>query len=99
MVLEHFISKTEKPLIFIAHDVSESIIQNKDSSFIKNEYQASLNILSTQLEEKFDVINYKFSNTINDNIKSNYSGKLTDISKVLDQIYSQYSNKNIGAII
>lgn len=99
ITLEHFISKTEKPLIFIAHDVSESIIQNKDSSFIKNEYQASLNILSTQLEEKFDVINYKFSNTINDNIKSNYSGKLTDISKVLDQIYSQYSNKNIGAII
>ena len=99
ITLEHFISKTEKPLIFIAHDVSESIIQNKDSSFIKNEYQASLNILSTQLEEKFDVITYKFSNTINDNIKSNYSGKLTDISKVLDQIYSQYSNKNIGAII
>lgn len=99
IILEHYISKTEKPLIFIAHDVSESIIQDKDSSFIKNEYQVSLNNLSTTLEEKFDVINYNFSNTINDNLNLDYTGKLTNISKVIDQIYSQYSNKNIGAII
>lgn len=99
IILEHYITKVEKPILFIAHDVSESVIQNKDSSFIKNEYQVSLNNLSSALNEKFDVINYSFSNTINDNLSSNYSGKLTNLSKVLDQIYSQYSNKNIGAII
>jgi len=99
IILEHFISKTEKPHIFIVHDVSESIVQNKDSSFIKNEYQKNLTHLNSKLDEKFEVINYRFSNTVTTNLKSNYTGKLTDISKALDQIYSQYSNKNIGAIL
>jgi len=99
IILEQFISKTEKPHIFIVHDVSESIVQNKDSSFIKNEYQEKLIDLSSKFEEKFEVVNYRFSNTITSNLKSNYTGKLTNISKVLDQIYSQYSNQNIGAIL
>ena len=99
IILEHFISKTEKPHIFILHDVSESVVQNKDSSFIKNEYQKSLLDLTSKLEEKFDVINYHFSNTVTNSLNSDYTGKLTNISNALDQLYSQYSNKNIGAII
>ena len=86
VIIEHFISKTEKPLIFIAHDTSESVIQNKDSSFIKTEYHENLTKLSNTLEEKFEVINYNFSNTISNKTTPNYSGKLTNISKVLDQI-------------
>lgn len=99
IIIEHFVSKTEKPHIFIVHDVSESITQTKDSSFIKNEYQNKLEGLSSRLEENFDVINYRFSNTISNSSGSTYNGKLTNISKVLDLIYSQYSNKNIGAIV
>jgi len=99
IILEHFISKTEKPLIFIAHDVSESVVQNKDSTFFKNVYPTNLTKLSESLGANYDVINYNFSNSINNNLESKYTGKLTNISKVIDQIYSQYSNKNIGAII
>jgi len=99
IIIEHFVSKTEKPIIFIAHDSSESIVQNKDSSFIRNEYPIQLSKLNAKLEEKFDVINYNFSTGIHNNSKYAYTGKLTNISNVLDQIYSQYSNKNIGAII
>ena len=99
IILEYFVSKTEKPLIFIAHDNSESILQTKDSAFIKNQYKTDLNLLKENLKEKYDVVTYSFSNTIQDGLNNSYTGKLTDISKVVNQIYSQYSNRNIGAII
>ena len=99
IILENFIVKKEKPLIFIAHDTSESIIQTKDSTFYKEDYIDNLKALSKDLTQNYDVVNYSFSEGIENGIQANYNGKLTNTSKVFDQIYSQYSNRNIGAII
>lgn len=99
IILENFITKKEKPLIFIAHDNSESIIQTKDSTFYFEDYPDDLKSFSKDLSEKYEVIEYSFSEGIENGIQTKYDGKLTNTSKVFDQIYSQYSNRNIGAII
>lgn len=99
VILENFISKTEKPLVFIAHDNSESIIQTKDSTFYLEDFPDDLKALSKDLSESYEIIEYSFSEGIENGIQANYVGKLTHTSKIFDQIYSQYSNRNIGAII
>ena len=99
IILENFILKKEKPLIFIAHDNSESIVQTKDSIYYQEDYLDNLKALSKDLSEKYELIEYSYSEGIENGIQSEYKGKLTNTSKVIDQIYSQYSNRNIGAII
>ena len=51
------------------------------------------------LTNKFEVVPYSFSNQLEQGIDSVYDRKLTDISHALNQVYDQYANRNIGAII
>jgi len=99
VILEKFIKKSEKPLIFVANDASQSITHTKDSTFYIETYPKELKKVIEQLKEKYDVIPYSFSSTITNGISNKYDGEFTDISKVFNQIYSQYTNRNIGAII
>ncbi|MGV6861064.1 MAG: hypothetical protein ACWA41_04795 [Putridiphycobacter sp.] len=99
IINENQISKNEKPLIFVAQDDSQSIRQTKDSTFYFNEYPKLLNESILKLQEKYEVISYSFSTNLTNGITSTYSGETTDISKVFNQIYNQYTNRNIGAIV
>ena len=58
IVLEHFNERKEKPLVFVAHDNSESVILTKDSLFYKTTYVDELKKISTDLAENFEVIEY-----------------------------------------
>ena len=99
LILEKLDQKTQNPLLFILHDQSESIVQTADSSFYKSTYIENLKSMGSRLEKKFEVIPYGFSNSIQTGIDSLYSNKLTDISQAINQVYDQYENRNIGAII
>jgi hypothetical protein len=99
IILENFTDRKEKPLVFIAHDNSESVLMTKDSSYYKIAYLDELSLLSNELSEVYEVVNYSFSDAVYEGIDDSYSGKLTNISNVFDQIFDQYSNRNIGAII
>ena len=99
IILEKFNNKSQKPIIFIVQDQSESIIQTKDSSYYKGTYLKELQKLTNNLSNKFETIKYGFSNVVTNQVDSNYNHKLTDVSMVLNQIYDQYNNRNIGAIV
>lgn len=99
IILEHYEDRKEKPLVFIAHDNSESVALNKDSLFYKGEYIENLRSISQDLSEEFEVIEYSFSDVLDNGFKSDYSGKMTNVSNVFDQIFDQYTNRNIGAIV
>lgn len=93
---------TEKPVVIIAQDNSESIIVGKDSGFYKKEYKQNLQKLVDVLSDKYDVRLYSFA----DKIKSisaidslSFTEKQTDISALFDEIETRYSNRNLGAII
>lgn len=99
VIFGNLVDRKEKPLIFIAHDVSESILLNKDSSFYNSTYPDELQQMSQELQEQYDVVEYSFAESIVEGIKNDYDGKLTDIAQVFDQIFDQYTNRNIGAIV
>lgn len=93
---------TEKPVIIIAQDNSESLVVSKDSAFYKKEYKESLRKLIDVLGEKYDVRTYSFADKIKEisSIDSlTFNEKQTDISALFEEIETRYSNRNLGAVI
>jgi len=99
IIVENLIERKEKPIVFVAHDNSESIVLTKDSTYYRTTYLDELKSTAEQLRESFEVIEYSFSDFLDGGLKAQYTGKTTDIAKVFNQIFDQYSNRNIGAII
>jgi len=89
----------EKPLILFIQDNSLSIPMGSDSLYYRKEYPAALDKLINQLGKKNEVVTYSFGEKLNNNIKTSYTDKTTDISDVFNELISRYSNRNIGAII
>lgn len=93
---------TEKPVVIIAQDNSESLVVTKDSNFYKKEYKQNLQKLIEILSEKYDVRTYSFADKIKEisTIDSvSFNEKQTDMSALFDEIDTRYSNRNLGAII
>ena len=99
IILETVSERKEKPIVFVVQDDSESIVLNKDSVFYRTQFIDQLKSISQQLAENFEVIEYSFADLAVPGITGNFEGKTTDISAVLDQVFDQYSNRNIGAIV
>lgn len=90
----------EKPVIVFAQDNSESIAVGKDSSFYKNDYVAQLKALTAQFGEDYEIKTLSFGDHVSEGIDSiSYQDQLTDFSGLLDEIYTRYSGRNLGAII
>lgn len=89
----------EKPIIVFAQDNSESVLFNKDSLFIKNEYTRDLKQIAHQLKENYEVIFYQFGSNLKQGDSLSYTEKETDISNTIKQINETYYNRNLGAII
>ena len=90
---------TEKPILIIAQDNSESILINKDSSFYKNTYPNLINDLAEKFKNKFEVKSYTFGDKVKENLNFDYSEKLTDISEVFKFVGSTFYNSNVSALI
>lgn len=90
---------TEKPVIVLAQDNSESIVHNKDSAYYKTEYKKKLRNLQEALQSGYNLKTYAFSTGLNDTIPFSYNGKQTDIYNLFNEIENKYINRNLGAII
>jgi hypothetical protein len=90
----------EKPIIVIAQDNSESLVIGKDSVYYKNEYLQQLRNLTNQFGEDYEIHTYNFGSKVSDGLDSiAFDQKLTDFSSLLDEIYTRYSGRNLGAIV
>ncbi|MBA3899551.1 MAG: hypothetical protein H0X62_04950 [Bacteroidetes bacterium] len=90
---------TEKPIIILAQDNSESVVIGKNSLFFKNEYAQNLDLLIAELSNDYDVKSYSFGSDIQQGISYTYKDKETDISELFDEVNTRYSNTNVGALI
>ncbi len=92
--------EVEKPVIVIAQDDSQSLVIGRDSTFYKGKYREDLQALVTQLQENYEVSTYRFGSSVHDGIDSlRFDEKLTDFSGLLDELYTRYSGRNLGAIV
>ncbi len=90
----------EKPIIVLALDDSESVLVGEDSVFYKTDFLSDIGNLSEHLQENYDVNVYRFSDAVEEGIDQvSYSGLSTDYTTLFDNIYTKYSNRNLGAIV
>ena len=88
-VVKSIQKEIEQPIVIIAQDISSSI---KDSVFY------DLNTLSEQFTD-FDVYTYSFAATMSSGFSKVNSGVKTNLSKVINEVESRFSNRNIAALI
>lgn len=92
-------TRTEKPIIILALDGSQSIVANKDSAFYRNTFVPELHKLSERLSEHYDVRPYTFGKEIRESLDPQFNERQTNMANVFDYIHNTYSNQNVGAII
>lgn len=98
-VWKGLITKTEKPIVVYAEDVSASIANFTPSGDISN-FQNKRDGLLTDLNGKFEVESYVFGADLTSS-KDSLPGleKATNISNALEKVLETHSHQNIGAII
>jgi hypothetical protein len=90
----------EKPIVIIAQDNSQSLVVGADSSYYNNDYKTQLSQLATSFGEDYDVRTFTFGERVREGIDSiQYDEQLTDYSDFLEEIYTRFSGRNLGAVI
>ena len=90
---------SEKPIIIIGADNSESIKLATDSVFYLNEFPKQLKQLAESLKDKFDVKLLSFGAKVENDFKANYIDKTTNFSDFFKYVEENYGSKNIGSVI
>lgn len=93
------LKQVEKPILVIAQDNSESLLQQHDSLFLKKQLPAALDKFSEQLLDKFDIHYFTYGQSVSEGKNVNYLEKQTDISELIGEVANRYANRNIGAVI
>lgn len=89
----------DKPLILFAQDNSLSISLSKDSTYYRKQYPDQVRNFQENLQKKYDVSMLSFGNRVTQGLVTTYSEKVSDISSVIEEVKTLYSNRNIGALI
>lgn len=103
-MLKLTVKKSEKPMVLVAIDNSESVKSTKDSAFYKKEYPAQVQNLIAELGNKYEVKTYLVGDEdylIGDKepLSIDFSDKSTNLSSLFDQVNMLYSNRNVGAVV
>ena len=102
-LLNSFTRLKSPPIVTILQDNSESILIQKDSLFVKNEYPALLKAFVKDLESAdISVQLMSFGSKLNgtsgvDSLTFDESG--TNISGALTELKKIYANQNLGAVV
>jgi hypothetical protein len=91
--------QTEKPIIIIAQDNSESIVTNKDSTRYRLQYASDMQNMVEVLSKKYEVKSLSFGNHVKEGLEFSFDQKQTDFTQLLDEVEVRYANRNVGALI
>lgn len=98
-LLRQTLNETEKAIIVIATDNSNSMVLQKDSGFVRKNLSTELEKLKEGLTEKFDVRQIYFGESARTEIKSSFTDKETDFNSLYALIENNFSGRNLGAVI
>lgn len=98
------VKKSEKPIILVAVDNSESIRSSKDSAFYKKEYPKQLQAMIEELQKHYDVKTYLIGDECHlvsdrETLNIDLNDKSTDLASIFDQVDMLYATSNVGAMI
>ncbi|MES2558552.1 MAG: hypothetical protein V4590_02350 [Bacteroidota bacterium] len=92
-------TRTDKPIIVVALDGSQSIAATKDSAFYRNTFVPQLQQLQQRLGDDYDVQSYTFGKEMHESLNNTFSERQTNMADVFSYIHNTYSNQNLGAVI
>lgn len=93
-------TRVEKPIVLVLADNSLSVVSLKDSTALKQKIIKEIGDLSEKLSTDFETASFSFGEkVVNGTDSLNFKGKLTDISAAIDEIYSRFYNRNLGAVV
>ena len=96
------VKQTEKPIIVVGFDNTESIISIPDSNFYTTTFIANYKNFVQHLQKNYDVVSYTIGANVaqnHDNSALNFSEKSTHLAALFEEINSYYTNRNIGAVV
>ena len=97
-LLKSIVREVKKPVIVLAQDQSESVIEGISDDQQKD-YQTAFDQLSDDLSKDYEVKKYAFGNEVREGIDFQSKDKVTNISEFLKHLYDLYSNQNLGAVV
>ena len=97
-VMRASVTEKKMPVVVLAQDNSESILQSMDSVQRKS-YKEKFENLRKKLASKFDLKVYSFGQETKDGVDYSFKDKSTNISQFLEEIYDSYSNQNLGTVV
>jgi hypothetical protein len=97
-VMRASITEKKAPIVVLAQDNSESLLQSMDSTK-RAEYKGKMEKLRQNLASKYDLKVYSFGDEVREGIEYSYKDKVTDISRFFEEIYDVFSNQNLGTVI
>lgn len=98
-MLRTFSRHTEKPIVILASDQSQSIIAGKDSAYYRGTFVKELDKLATDLGGKYDVKLYGYGDKLSNNFDNKFNGKQTDMAELFSEIGNRYANRNVAALV
>lgn len=98
------VKQTDKPIVLVAIDNSESVKSNKDSAFYVKEYPGQVAKLISELGDSYVVKTYLVGDEDHligdkETLDMDFSDKSTNLSSLFDQVDMLYANQNVGAVV
>lgn len=98
------VKQTDKPIVLVAIDNSESVKSNKDSAFYAKEYPGQVAKLISELGDSYVVKTYLVGDEDHligdkETLSMDFSDKSTNLSSLFDQVDMLYANQNVGAVV
>lgn len=97
-VMRTVITEQKAPVIVLAQDNSESIRAGM-SEEAQAQYALKINALRAALAERYELKTYSFGDEVREQFPLDYVDKITNISRIFDEVYDLYANQNLGAVI
>ncbi len=98
-LLKYISSEVEKPIMILAIDNSESIINQADSALYRKKLTNFFTTFQNQIGNEIKVQPYLFGNKPEVKDKPDFKGKQTDISALFEEVSNVYSGSNVGGMV
>lgn len=99
IIFQAFNYRTEKPILVLGVDTSASMLNYKDSAKVMQQTNKLLDQAKAQLSEKFEIVSYEIGGDLKNLEKVKFYQSQTNIGKSIEQIHTDYYNRNLGGVI
>ncbi len=97
-LLKSFTSQTQKPVIIVAQDASESIKSDFSEEGLTT-FGTSMEAMADELSKKYEVQRLSFGERVREDFDFSFEDQLSNTSDIFNYVNDLYSNENLGAVI